>query len=213
MECSIRRALAVAVVLFCFPACDKGRLDPTMGPVTIDAGNDSGPGSCSGTTGASLKGEVPAEHRVAATPCSPSTRRPADPDGGLPSYTSDADCVGDGGSPFTTCLHGTCSFDQCLSDSDCGSGVCGCASDYYGGNAAFHPNVCVQAGCHIDSDCGPGGFCSPSRGRCGSYEGFYCHGSADTCVDPTKDCGGCASACVYTPTIGAFVCGGAVCNG
>jgi hypothetical protein len=71
----------------------------------------------------------------------------------------------------------------------------------------FHGN------CRVDADCGAGGYCSPSRGRCGVFNGFYCHTSADTCVDPTLDCGSCGISCVYTPTVGAFVCGGVVCNG
>jgi len=192
MKCSIRRVLAVVVVLCGYPACDNGRLDPTTGHVS---------------------GEVPPEHRVAATACSPSQNQPPVPDGGVPSCSSDSDCTAGGATAFATCVRGTCSFDKCLTDSDCTDGVCGCSTDYYGGNTAYHPNVCVPANCHTDSDCGPGGFCSPSRGRCGSYLGFYCHGSADTCVDPAMDCAGGAFSCVYTPITGTFVCGGAVCNG
>jgi hypothetical protein len=161
-------------------------------------------------------GEVPTEHRATAAACSPSTRAPAPPDGGAQSCTLSADCAAAGNAFYTNCLHGQCSFDVCLTDADCGTNaVCVCASDYYGGNAAFHPNVCVQASCRVDSDCGAGGYCSPTHASCGTFTGFYCHGPADTCVDATKDCGSCQkSACIYSPAIGAFTCGASsVCAG
>ena len=127
---------------------------------------------------------------------------------------TNADCANDAGSLFTTCLQGRCSFDQCLTDGDCGNGdACVCASDYYGGNTAYHANVCVPANCHVDTDCGPGGYCSASHGYCGSFQGFYCHSKADTCVDETKDCVGCGNACVYSPMVGAFTCGTNICAG
>jgi hypothetical protein len=186
-----------------------------------DPGHDASPdtqtvvqatGGCSGTAkvGAS---EVPAEHRATAAACAPSRNPLAD--GGFASCTSDADCAFDGGlAAFSTCLHGSCTFDHCLTDADCSpTEVCACSSDYYGGNTAFHGNVCVPANCHVDGDCGPVQYCSPSRGRCGSFLGFYCHTSKDSCVDATKDCGTCGNSCVYAPTAGAFVCGSVVCNG
>jgi len=180
------------------------------GTGSVDASSDA----CSGTVGAITRGHVPTEHRATAVACSPSTRAPAPPDAGLMSCTSDADCATDAAfTYFNACLHGTCSFDQCLTDADCGTGVCACASDYYGGNAAYHPNVCVRGNCQVDADCGPGGYCSPSHGYCGSFEGFYCHGPSDTCVDSTADCGGCGNACLYAPTVGAFVCGTNICAG
>jgi hypothetical protein len=120
--------------------------------------------------------------------------------------------------PFGTvkCLQGRCLYDACLTDSDCPSGqACSCASDYYGGNGSVKLNICVPANCHVDSDCGADGYCSPSPGGCGTYQGFYCHTKKDTCVDPTKDCAGCTSsnACTYSPAAGYFVCGSSVCNG
>ncbi len=108
--------------------------------------------------------EVPAEHRATAAACARSRNPLAD--GGFASCSSNADCASDGSTAaFSTCLHGSCTFDHCLTDADCGSNeVCACSSDYYGGNAAFHGNVCVPGNCHVDSDCGAGGYCSPSRG-------------------------------------------------
>lgn len=179
---------------------------------TAPGGTGGSPVGCTPPTA----GEVPTEHRATAAACSPSTRAPAPPDGGAQSCTLSADCAAAGNAFYTNCLHGQCSFDACLTDADCGTNaVCVCASDYYGGNAAFHPNVCVQASCRVDSDCGASGYCSPTHASCGTFTGFYCHGPADTCVDATKDCGSCQrSACIYSPAIGAFTCGASsVCAG
>ena len=140
---------------------------------------------------------------------------PVVPDGGIPSCTADSDCTAVSSGLYRYCVQGQCAFDQCLTDSDCGAtGVCACSSDYYGGNAAYHPNFCVPANCRLDSDCGPGGYCSPSRGTCGTFQGFYCHTAADSCVDPTTDCASCNyNACTYSPAVGAFTCGSSVCGG
>jgi hypothetical protein len=197
----------LAVAALC---CSSQNLQPGGPTMSVDSSIDA----C-GITNVSTKGEVPTEHRATATACQP-TAGPPLPDAGLSACTADSDCAGDGAyTPFGHCLHGVCSFDQCLTDSDCTGGVCGCSTDYYGGNAAYHPNICVAANCRVDSECGAGGYCSPSRGRCGTFEGFYCHGPSDTCVNPQTDCTSCSSgfSCVYAPTVGAFVCGGSVCNG
>jgi hypothetical protein len=137
------------------------------------------------------------------------------PDGGATSCASNADCGGDAGSQFPSCLSGQCSFDACLTDSDCPSHhVCACSSDYYGGNGEYHANVCVPSNCQVDSDCGAGGYCSPSvGGYCGAFDGYYCHVNGDTCVNAADDCGKCGDACVYAPTVGHFVCGGNECTG
>lgn len=199
------------------PAHDSGTPVPTPQDSGLDMRPDAPPQQQG--CGIAQAGEVPSEHRAVATACAPSTRSPAVPDAGLLSCTTSADCAGDAApvTLFATCLHGQCSFDRCLADSDCDANeVCVCANDYYGGNAAYHPNVCVPANCHVDSDCGADGFCSPSRGTCGSYNGYYCHTAHDTCVDPTRDCadcGGAGATCVYTPTTGAFVCGAGACGG
>jgi hypothetical protein len=214
-----------------FAACDSRNLDSSDGGAgtsgtgtggaagtigtggTINIGGAGG-ASCAGTR-VSPPGTVPAEHRAVATACSPSNAPPLD--GGAMSCTTNADCSPDGSAAwnYNTCLHGVCSFDLCLTDADCGSSyVCACSSDYYGGNAAYHPNICVPSNCRVDADCGAGGYCSPSRGYCGTFQGFYCHGPSDTCVDATADCAACGiSACVYAPTVGAFVCGSSICAG
>ena len=187
----------------------------------LGTGGISGPFGTGGGPVACLKpaaGEVPSEHRGSATACGPTQNQPPRPDGGVVSCTTNADCVAADAGLFTeysSCLHGRCSFDACLTDADCGSNsVCACSTDYYGGNAAYHPNVCVPANCHADSDCGVGGYCSPSRGYCGSFQGFYCHTPSDSCIDATIDCRSCGeNACIYSPAVGAFTCGSSICAG
>jgi hypothetical protein len=183
-------------------------------------------GGCTGATGVATLADggldldpgrparVPTEHRAQATSCEPAMA----PDGGGALCSSDAECASGGGGVFTHCLRGRCSMDACLSDSDCKTGgVCGCASNYYGGNSVYHPNICVPSNCHVDGDCGAGGYCSPNRGRCGVFEGFYCHRSGDACYSPAEcaaPAAGGLPGCRYTPTAGAFVCASdPVCGG
>jgi hypothetical protein len=156
----------------------------------------------------------PKDHRPQAVPCPPTATAPSPPGGGAACAT-DGDCAGDAGRGlFTHCLRGRCAFDACLADGDCagGRGVCGCSTDYYGGNAAYHPNICVAASCHQDADCGAGGFCSPTRGLCGVFEGFYCHRPSDSCYNDWECVP--SGACVYSPMAGAWACAqGPSCNG
>jgi hypothetical protein len=80
----------------------------------------------------------------------------------------------------------SCSYDECLTDSDCPSGTpCLCRSS----PSDDSPNSCVPGGnCVVDSDCGRGGYCSPSPSpdRCGPGA-YYCHTASDTCVNDA-DC-------------------------
>lgn len=105
--------------------------------------------------------------------------------------------------------------DQCTTDDQCPPGAaCGCATDFSGN--AIHVNVCMNTGCRVDSDCGPGGVCSPSfTGHCSSLTGYYCHsaaddctGHSDCCVDPARQ------ACQYSPELGHWTCQAVIpCNG
>jgi hypothetical protein len=218
--------IGIALVAFGAGGCGGSLTPPGTGTGGSAAGTTGeGGGILPGTGGAAgapavctppRGGEVPAEHRASAPACQPSNQPPA-PDGGVSSCTTDTDCAGavNATSLYRYCVHGQCAFDQCQTDSDCGAtGVCACSSDYYGGNAAYHPNFCVPANCRLDSDCGPGGYCSPSRGYCGTFQGFYCHTAADSCVDPAADCASCGyNACTYSPAVGAFTCGSSICAG
>ena len=72
---------------------------------------------------------------------------------------------------------------------------------------------CRPKACQNDGDCGANGYCSPSAGICG-VNGFYCHTAADTCVDPTLDCGSsCMQSCTYFPDQQRFACSSFVCGG
>jgi hypothetical protein len=159
-------------------------------------------------------GEVPAQHRPAAVACA------SGPTGGV-ACNDDAEC--NGNTPGLTpnhCLHGTCGPDQCDTDADCAGGVCSCdgASRGYGGATA---NVCVTAGCHVDADCGPDGYCSPTvSSSCGAFygvQGYYCHQRGDACIDDS-DCaadGGAPGApyCAYDPSVGRWACETGFCAG
>lgn len=153
--------------------------------------------------------EVPTQHRAVATAC-PASIYVFGSDPSQISCTTNLDCAGDAGTSSLVCLHGHCSRDQCLTDADCAANeACACARS----TASW--NVCVATGCHVDSDCGATGYCSPSWGPCGSAEGYHCHTPNDSCVDATKDCqcGTGIPNCTYTPTAGTFVCSHQTCAG
>jgi hypothetical protein len=190
-------------------------------------GSDGGPGGAdsSGTAGAGGSGSpgtggAPADHRAQAVAC-PTTRDVSPPDGGAVSCATDSDCTSDGGSSlYRFCLNHTCSVDQCVTDGDCASTeACGCANQF-GGNI-IHTNACVPTACHVDADCGAGGYCSPATNdRCGSLSGYHCHKAADTChVDadcPVTQDGGITfpQACAYVPEVDHWACAPvAICNG
>ncbi len=176
-------------------------------------------GLCEGARTPASPVPVPQEHRPAPVACGP-TDNGADTsrDGGGISCSSPFDCNGDAATlDPASCLGGTCTYDQCLTDADCPTGaLCLCSSEAGGGDIR-HFNECVPAACHIDSDCGVGEYCSPSRGYCGGVSGFYCHGPRDTCADPTTDCpcveGPTSPSCVYAPQVGNWVCATLFCMG
>jgi hypothetical protein len=136
---------------------------------------------------------TPLQHRATAATCP--TRRG-------PSSTS---CVGSGCTSFGGCTQDSdctagingrcldltpvpmlsCSYDQCFSDADCpGNAPCDCRNSA----ASVSANSCLTgSGCRLDSDCGPGNFCSPSPVSWNSTA-YYCHTANDTCVDDS-DCG------------------------
>src|SRR5437764_808213 len=75
--------------------------------------------------------------------------------------------------------------DECLAATACsGAEVCRCRE------AASDANACVMGNCVVDSDCGAGGYCSPSRAfdRINfGVAGYWCHTASDECVDDV-DC-------------------------
>jgi hypothetical protein len=82
-------------------------------------------------------------------------------------------------------------------------------------------NVCDPGGnCLVDSDCGPGGYCSPSTGSCYVNPGpYYCHTPMDTCINdsdcPSVDAGTSScpvlTSCAYDPDAGHWGCSNSVC--
>ncbi len=197
----------------------------TGGTSSSGGGTGGTGGSCGGTGssssgGPSCGGAHPAPTGRPSDVACPATPPVSNaPDAAAPSCTTLTDCTGDGGiniSPYGGCLNGVCSRDQCLLDSDCGSGMlCACTSQLgYRGNAIQSGNQCIATNCRLDSDCGSGGVCSPSNGdSCGGLSGFFCHSAADTCLT-NADCCGSTPSCVYQPTLGHWACQAvSVCTG
>jgi hypothetical protein len=94
-----------------------------------------------------------------------------------------------------------------MHDTDCPTGeVCACHEAPY---ANGQGNTCMPGNCRVDSDCGPGGYCSPSFAPmgCGGLGGYYCHTPADQCVND-NDCTGSngPSACSYSSSAKAWHC-------
>lgn len=184
------------------------------------AGTGAGTGGVNGTGGSmcmhSAAGEVPSEHRPLAPSCASNPPIPL-VSGGLPACATSADCTSRG---YGSCTAGHCVSDFCLADGDCQKGyVCACGGETFtvsppagapdAAAEAYAINTCVPATCRMDSDCGPEGYCSPSY-ACGTVQGYYCHGPADTCADPAKDCCGSAD-CFWSAPAGAFVCAVELC--
>ncbi len=168
------------------------------------------------TTDGSLR--IPKEHRPAVVACD-ATRPPgsaAGTTGGA--CTKDSDCTtgGKNGRCYGGLTPNACSFDECATDSECGSAVCLCRVAARVGA----PNVCFRGNCRTDADCA-GNFCSPSGAdiywNCttgvpiGSY-GFFCHGPTDECIDH-DDCGAASNvSCVYDVDAKHFKCLSLVCT-
>lgn len=167
------------------------------------------------TPGAS-KTTVPASHRAEAAVCPEQRSAGSGPQGSCgtdspPGCLSDADCTaGTNGRCLPDwrfpCL-ASCSYDTCFSDSDCADNQpCQCRDSA----SSTDPNVCASGGnCRVDTDCGPGGYCSPgSSSQClcnrpcsGEY---FCHTPNDTCLEDS-DCGSQGN-CIYDVVTKRWVC-------
>jgi hypothetical protein len=207
------------------------------------------PGSLDAGAGSMSDAEVPLQHRPTAGCCAaqrgpgPSCAtticagQPYPP--GVASYlavdaggcTSDSQCTaGVNGRcfPFEGLVGpGGCSYDECFTDSNCGSKTpCLCRTSSTDNSA----NVCNVAGnCAVDSDCGPAGYCSPSAqivpnqppNVCFGSTPYYCHTAADLCIN-SSDCapsdGGPPTpgiptyTCAYSPQDDRWECTNAVCG-
>lgn len=167
----------------------------------------------------------PLIHRPTADACT-ATRAPFNCDisgSGAPAECSvDSECTqGQNGrcvgNPHDGC---SCSYDQCVTDADCGSNqLCSCRQDWHYG--AGGPNVCMMSNCRVDADCGAGGYCSPSYdAQCGAYfgvTGWFCHTKKDECVNDSDcaqvDGGWSAPFCGYRPEVGHWACSTTQCVG
>jgi hypothetical protein len=184
-----------------------------IAPVACDPGFvDAGAASTSDA-------EVPLTHRATAA-CCPAERGPGPSAQPYPAEvgqdlspnagpcTSDSDCTAgiNGRCSFESLVGSACTYDECFTDSQCGSKVpCICRSS----STDNTPNACDFGGrtsagddvrpsnCAVDADCGPGGYCSPSAVPTSALHGavnvcfgpnpFYCHTASDLCVNDS-DC-------------------------
>jgi hypothetical protein len=104
-----------------------------------------------------------------------------------------------------------CSYDECFSDDECGDFVCRCREH------AASANICLRQGnCGVDADCGRGGFCSPSFGNCGNYNGvigYFCHTPTDGCTDDSDCAGEWEPYCMWNSVAGRWTCSDSHCLG
>jgi hypothetical protein len=194
--------IVMGAVILIGSACGGQTVPDTTTAELSDAG------LCEGTGASSNSRAAPAEHRAQPASCPAAQSFPVD---AAVTCSADADCIAG-----YHCRAGQCGFDECIGDSDCASGgTCVCAGQ--AGGSYRSGNVCVPASCHVDTDCGAGQYCSPSRGYCGEVSGYFCTSVRDTCVEATKNCA-CESSsltgtCVYAPEVGHWVCGTSFCAG
>ncbi|HHO49804.1 MAG TPA: hypothetical protein ENK18_02780 [Deltaproteobacteria bacterium] len=103
-----------------------------------------------------------------------------------------------------------CTYTECLTDADCGGGVCRCAGD-----GEQDHNTCLPAGdCQTDADCGDD-YCSPSVTSCGpgwGLLGYFCHTRGDECRSDS-DCGSDYDYCAYDEIEGRWTCRDSICVG
>jgi hypothetical protein len=160
--------------------------------LTLAACSHASSSGAAADAGADAAASRPAtNHRPSETTCAPTPvpAEPQIPDGGISSFDQCARNEDCNQKPNGRCIvaassaRATCFYDQCMGDRDCmPSQVCGCTPQ------TTPVNICIQAECYIDADCGASGYCSPSI-ACGGVVGYYCHVAADECVnDP--DCTG-----------------------
>lgn len=165
--------------------------------------------------------------RISQQTC-PSTRAASRTDAGAPLADAgcnvDSDCsAGKNGRCFignglTSVARLQCSYDECLTDDDCGAGkVCQC-QNRGPPEQGFTGHVCVVAGCKTNGDCG-GACCAFSNGFCGSgvQSGYFCRTARDECVTD----GDCVAAgqqspndgfCAWSPASMRWVCSKGFCQ-
>ena len=185
--------------------CGSGSVLGSGGVVDGGGATGGSTGSGGNGSGGNGSGKVPLQHRSTSASC-PSQRGPRPScvtTSCASTCSSDSQCIdGVNGRCFPwegLVGPGGCSYDECFSDSNCGARTpCLCRSSSTDNSA----NICdVGGNCAVDSDCGPGGYCSPSMETCYStnpeavvegrnYGGpnpYYCHTASDLCINDS-DC-------------------------
>ncbi len=213
----IRPITPICLCLLIF-ACDSQEttgLGDTGVPKDLGVQPDMGPKpDMGGQPDMMVMGRVPENHRPQAIDCDMERPRPPVNVNGPADCNSHEDCTaGLNGRCSDFGRHHSCTYDACFSDSDCGSGVCGC-----GVNARTDANSCMSGNCRVNADCGAGGYCSPSFGECGPFLGpvaYYCHTAQDECIDD-RDCpdaNGRPGYCAYNELARRWQCENSLCAG
>jgi len=176
---------------------------------------------------------APASHRASATACSEERPPGLNVDAGELSCTSfnccsnDQQCADAGANGRCTQTFGpydglqaVCTADQCFSDGDCpAQRVCDCRGSLLNTDTSASHRCLPLGNCRVDSDCGPGGYCSPSLDvNCGSgmgVRGYFCHTPNDDCIDD-NECQKSATTgegyCAFDPLAKRWVCSSRVCR-
>jgi hypothetical protein len=219
-------AVALALGQLCCISCGGQARRSASGAGGGTAGNaaDASAADAQAGGGAIARGgacgsqPVPKEHRVVAQACPTARGSSGSIDmtactnrAGI-TCTKDADCTA--GMNGRCMAHNepcdtACSYDECLTDSDCPEGPCLCRS----GGADTLSNQCLPGGnCKKDADCGNCGYCSPSA----VPEGFDCRVAAltytcHTATDKCTDRGNCDGGyCAYDTAAARWACGSCV---
>jgi hypothetical protein len=152
------------------------------GPPRVCTAPDAGGGDAFAT--------APLYHRVADA-CCPGDRPPGDTfmTGNAGTCMTDFDCTAGVNGRCTAVQTFDCTYDTCFEDSDCPPRTpCTCRP----AALSKRPNGCATgSNCAMDSDCGSGGYCSPSpspKFNCYNYAPlYYCHTPQDECTNDS-DC-------------------------
>ena len=198
---------SVALSLLLCVSCG-GEVRPSAPEAPAVAGANARGGTCGSAP-------VPKEHRPVAQAC-PSQRGSGTPldmstctNRSSVACTKDTDCTA--GLNGRCLAHNVpcateCSYDECLTDSDCASGPCLCRDN----GTATLSNQCLPRGtCKTDADCGACGYCSPSATPTGlgchiEEVTYMCHTPSDECSDESSCDGG---YCAYDGAAARWACG------
>ncbi len=203
-EARTRSVGLLLVAIGSLAACGNGRA-PNGASGDGGSANDAanvGPGA---GCGLAKPAGPPLKHRASAIACGLSA--PIAPHLSDAGYYIDASCQSDAACATDLSLTETCraypdadgatfcNADQCFTDEDCtGHGPCDCL---YSDRSVGNLHACYPGNCQVDSDCGPGGYCSPSLESDCSHASpdnvtYLCHTAKDECANDS-DCAACGA--------------------